>query len=389
LFEEENSLEVELYVSLERINRLKKEYQLARRDVRAVTSKTSTLDILDAEVNSAREEYLKAEAEYSNAVSQSSIGKSSIQLSYAGEVPEDPQSRKTMVFTALGFGLGLFTTLFLIIAIEFLDNRIKSPSKFKRVLGGDPVGSVMHYKNNRSNFAGIIQGKFDGLDAKESDALLRNLRKIRFEFESHSQNVFLFTSLRKGTGKSFLLSSLAYSLSLADKRVLIIDTNFRDNSISVSYGKYLTENGQTNVGLDKWIKESSGERLLNSGREKKDSNDFINSNFVTQTVNRNIDLVISRSIQDSPLEIFSQVKFGNVLDYFLKRYDFIFMEGSALNYYSDTKELSKYSNIIVPIYSIDDKLESADKDSMRFIQNSNNQVKMILNNVRLEDIGET
>ena len=395
LFEEENSLEVELSVSLDRVKRLKNDYSLALREVRSSTSQASTLGILEAEVTSGREEYLSAEQEYGDAVSQYTMGGSLIRLSYEGDIPDEPEPRGTVLFTALGFVSGFLTTVFLMIAVEFFDNRIKNPSKFKRVIGNDPIGIVGYYKNYKFDFADIIQGKFSGLDADEADSFLRNLRKIRFEIESHSQSVFLFTSLGKGSGKSFLLSSLAYSLSLADRRVLIIDTNFRDNSISKSYNKYMAEHDIVSSGLDKWAKEFSNRASKSTASKKVDSqnegenDEFMNANFITKTVNKNIDLIISRNFNDSPLEIFSKAKLDESLEHYLKNYDFVFMEGAALNFYSDSKELSRYSSVIIPVYSIDDKLESTSKTSIKFIEeNSKNEVKMLLNKVWPEDLGE-
>lgn len=382
LFEEENDLELELSVSLEKISRLNDDYRSARSDVRSITSKTSTLEVLEAEVTSTREEYLKAEQEYSNAVSESTIGLSSLRLSYPGEIPEEPKSRKTIMFTGLGFGFGLAITLFLIISLEFLDNRIKSPTKFKRVIGHDPIAVVRHFKNCKATFAGIIKGEFKGLSLLESEFFLNNLRKIRFEFQSLTQKVFLFTSLRKGSGKSFLMSSIAYSLSLIDKRVLIIDTNFRDNWISRSYSVFMKENNIKDSGFDRLIANHSRQKRL----ADKSGKQHVSEALITKTVNTNIDLIISQNINMTPSEIFSKVKFGLIIKELSNSYDFIFMEGAELNNYSDSKELSKYSDFIVPIYSIEDKIESIDRASNKFLENNQIDMKIMLNNVRPEDI---
>jgi len=52
------------------------------------------------------------------------------------------------------------------------------------------------------------------------------LRKLRYEVLNTDAKSMLFTSARPGEGKTLALISLAYSLSLNDKKILLVDTNF-------------------------------------------------------------------------------------------------------------------------------------------------------------------
>ena len=58
------------------------------------------------------------------------------------------------------------------------------------------------------------------------------LRKLRYEVQSSNGKVFLVTSTQVNAGKSFLILSLAYAMSLVQAKVLIIDTNFRRNALT-------------------------------------------------------------------------------------------------------------------------------------------------------------
>lgn len=384
LLEEESRLEVDLKVALQKISRLNDQYYDIQGNARNLSSKASTFEILQAELVSVREEYLKAEQEYNSALSEASVGSSPINISYFGEIAEDPKSRGTLLYTGLGFCFGAIITIFVIVALEFLDTRIKSPVKFKRSTGIDASANVAKFKNCKADFADIIQGNFHGLNEEESDSFMQILRKIRYEFQPHANNIFLFTSARKGSGKSFVLSSLAYSLSMIEKKILIIDTNFRNNEISASYQKFMDENNIKSQGLDSLLAEfTNNEKLLSAGEEQEN---YAYSKIISKTVNRNIDLIISQNINLSPSEIFSTVKFGNILNYLLTQYDFIFMEGAAMNKYSDSKELSNYSTYIIPIFSMDDNIGSADKSLIKFLEKRTAETKYILNNVQPEDI---
>ena len=67
---------------------------------------------------------------------------------------------------------------------------------------------------------------------KEYETFSHFLRKLRYEIQSSEGKVFLITSTQVKAGKTFLIISLSYALSLVSKKVLIIDTNFRHNSLT-------------------------------------------------------------------------------------------------------------------------------------------------------------
>ncbi len=60
------------------------------------------------------------------------------------------------------------------------------------------------------------------------------LRSIRFEIdqELHGGKILAITSLTEGEGKTLLAISLAYSYSMINKKVLLIDGNFDNPTIS-------------------------------------------------------------------------------------------------------------------------------------------------------------
>ena len=148
------------------------------------------------------------------------------------------------------------------------------------------------------------------------EAFKQFLRKIRFEilsvFEKNRSKIFLFTSLKRGEGKTFVIIWLAYSLSKLNKKVLIIDTNFKNNTLT----KILLPREESN------LLEYSPKMLTDANFEPSDAS--LSNNLITHTHIQNIDLIGSRSVIDSPSEIFSEKKFSDMLSYLNKQYDFIF-----------------------------------------------------------------
>ena len=60
------------------------------------------------------------------------------------------------------------------------------------------------------------------------------LRSIRFEIDQElkGKKILAITSLEQGEGKTLLAASLAYSYSAINKKVLLIDGNFNDPTIT-------------------------------------------------------------------------------------------------------------------------------------------------------------
>ena len=102
------------------------------------------------------------------------------------------------------------------------------------------------------------------------------LRKIRYEVQSSNSKVFLITSTQVKSGKSFLIVSLSYALSLVHAKVLIIDTNFRHNSLT----KALLPRMDTRKLLKKGIvDDDDDDDLMQEENELSDSEDEQKSNL--------------------------------------------------------------------------------------------------------------
>ena len=70
-----------------------------------------------------------------------------------------------------------------------------------------------------------------------------------------------------------------------------------------------------------------------------------------------------------------------------KEYDFILIEGAALNFYADSKELSQFAEGIFVVFAADSALTEIDNESMKFISELKEKNHgVILNKVLTENI---
>ncbi|WP_185153321.1 hypothetical protein, partial [Fulvivirga lutimaris] len=194
-------------------------------------SKEAVIANLQREVNVASEEYLSAQEKYNNARNESLASGKGIRQIMQGQPANDPESRKVLITTLFAIVASVGLTIFTIVLIEYLDFSIKTPERFKSIVKLPLIGQVntihkaKHYDPPRV---------FNESGDQESDAFRHLLRKFRYELENSEHKKFLITSARVGAGKSFVIISLAYSLSLIHKKILIVDTNFKSNFLTKS-----------------------------------------------------------------------------------------------------------------------------------------------------------
>jgi Mrp family chromosome partitioning ATPase len=69
------------------------------------------------------------------------------------------------------------------------------------------------------------------------------------------------------------------------------------------------------------------------------------------------------------------------------QYDYVLMEGPALNDYSDSKELIAYADKVIPVFRADTSLSQMDRESINYLKSINGRLMgTVLNNVQLKNL---
>jgi Mrp family chromosome partitioning ATPase len=101
----------------------------------------------------------------------------------------------------------------------------------------------------------------------------------------------------------------------------------------------------------------------------------------------NVDIIGCRGGDYTPSEILPK---DNVLEYLpelLKIYDFILMEGAPLSGFTDTKELAKYAEGIIGIFSASMIVKHSDKESIKFFKTLPDKfIGAVLNKISSEEL---
>jgi len=321
---------------------------LQRRSKSYVSNQAYTLN-LEREIDVAKKDYELVVRKLEEERLETKGDESPLTIIEHAQLPEKAESDKQLIFTAFSGVVGGSMATFFIFLLAFLDNTMHSPNQFKTFTGLPLIGNITKIKQKKLDLINLFSGDSGDVSFERFKELVRD---FRFNLEKvEDGNIFLVTSPREDEGKSFLITVVAHALRLKQKRVLVIDTNFKRNTLSTWAAKPLP----LSSGIHQLLVEA------------KLTEHFAVTSLASPFNNSPIESISNSGRSQSPLEGLDEGAFQQFLAELSKRYDYVFMEGAALNEYADTKELIDFSDNVIAVFSSDSTLRQADKDSITFL----------------------
>lgn len=391
LLEEREQLRIELAVAERSLGSIQTTLNLLKGNTTGLASKEATIAGLQREVDLAAQEYLEAQEKYNIARNSSQGSVSTIKQVLYGQPAVKPESSKIWIFTALGWALSFSLCLIAIILLEFVDASIKTVPQLEKLSDIPVLGAINNIDGKKVDLGGVFSNDSGLEDVPEVELYRRLIRKIRYEIEAKKARVILVTSTKQAEGKSFLILSLAYSLSLIQKKVLIIDTNFKNNTLTrmliakPRFDKLLESSNYKEPS--KLLVSPDGEQFEEASSTEDDVKNKYKKTIISPTFLENIDIIGSRGGDESPAEILSGRNFNEVLNELAADYDYIFLEGASLNDYSDSKELVEFSDLVLPVFSAQSVIKQMDKESIAYLKRLDGKlIGSVLNRVDMQDL---
>ncbi len=396
---ERDNLKMDLQIARNNLSSIDQSLRKLRADVAgAATKKVSTTD-LDREVELATTEYVNAQDKYNAAKNKSLVIGSSMRQILQGQPSYEPETSQASLIMGLSGAGGFLLALLGVMAFEFLDNSIRVATRLEKFTGINTIGTVNLLKDKDFNLREVFN---DRSSNKEYEMFSHFLRKLRYEIQSSGSKVFLITSTQVKTGKSFLIVSLSYALSLVHAKVLIIDTNFRHNSLTKALLPRMDSRKLLKKGI---IDEEDDDDLMleeqNANTHEDDTDEEENQlpattttgqrdlarNLINRTKFAGVDIIGNVGANDSPSEIMAGRDFNEMIRNLSERYDCVLMEGPALNNYSDSKELIGYADKVIPVFAADASINHHDRDSIKYFKSINGKLMgSVLNKVKFKHL---
>ena len=176
------------------------------------------------------------------------------------------------------------------------------------------------------------------------DEDMRDLRSMVFRAMDNDieHKVATVTSVMKGEGKTFVASNLALSVAMLGKKVLLIDANLRNSSLSTDIlnapAKGLTQVIQGQSDYKSVIQESSW--------------------------HENLYVLPAGDVRSNAAEVLLSSAFSSLVNELESLYDFIVIDSANLYDYSDTMPLLHLNDLTIVVT----RAGFSDKDTMEYIE---------------------
>jgi Mrp family chromosome partitioning ATPase len=285
-----------------------------------------------------------------------------------GQPDIEPVPAKRIFTTGLA-GMAVFViTSLIFLLIEIFDSSVKTPSQFNKMIRLKQTGVLNNINLKKKYIDEVVMNKEEPSQNRHSRELgfKNNIRKLRHEIEKTGKQVFLITSTQKKTGKTVVIQSLAQAFLLSNKKVLLLDMNFENNS--------LTET----LNADHFIETIAQGKIPESINIKS---------LVSTTQYSNLFILGCRSGNHSPSEALSFDYLRFLIAEMKKEFDYIFIESASLNNRADSYELFQFAEGVITVFSASMVPSQSDAKSVEAIRNlGDKNFGAVLNNVKIENM---
>ncbi len=373
LLQKKSDIEIDIQTTNANIGALQTKINNLRNNVYSEAARGASAETLSKEADQANLDYLAAKQKYNDAVDGSSSSVNNFRQVLMGQpaINADPSKRIILVGMA-GISASLAAIL-VIVLLVYLDSSVKTPAIFGKTVNLRLI-SFVNYMNLKNKTVEEIVAKKDTESSsfryRSNIGVFReSLRKLRYEIEKSGKKTFLFASTKKGQGKTTLIMGLSHSLSMSNKKILIIDTNFSNNDLTVEMDALPTLE-KVNFNL------SDPSSMIRQVKET-----------AKELPNKNIFIIGSKGGDYTPSEILPRENILAHLGQLTAEFDYIFLEGPPLNDFSDARELSAYVEAVIGIFSANDMIKQIDKESISFFKELGDKyVGSVLNMVDLKNV---
>lgn len=284
-----------------------------------------------------------------------------------GQPAIDPESKKTMLTMMLSGLSMLFLSSVIFLFLEIFDPTLKTPVIFRKHVKMNVASVLNRLPLKNASVIDVIMHETEGKKLRQENVFKNNVRKLRHVLLNSKEKIFLVTSTQKEAGKSTVIEALAASLLLSKKKVLLIDLNFGHNTLTQKFVPAIQI--QDIAATISYTSPISGQKVA------------------TPSKYEGLDIIGCREGNYTPAEALYKIDMPAFLDMLKAEYDYIFIEGAALNDFSDSKELSVYAEGVLTVFSAASSISHADDESLKFIASLGNKNKgAILNDVLTENM---
>jgi succinoglycan biosynthesis transport protein ExoP len=373
---EKNDIQLDIMASQANIDVLSRKLRELKSSLINDASKSALIESMLKDVELANKEYLEAKQRYNEAIDINSSSVNNFRQVLVGQPAIEPEPSKRILFVGMAGFAGIIGTILIVILLAYLDTSVKTPGIFSKTVNLKLISMVNYTNLKAENLQDIIGNKINPTSTVEKERMnifRESVRKLRYEIEKSGKKIFMFTSTKKGQGKTTLIQALSFSLSRSNKKVLIIDTNFCNNDLTIQL------NADPILEKINHDEVSTDEKLLNKIAD-----------LAKDVSGGSVFAIGSEGGDYTPSEILPRENLLNHLNILQDKFDYIFLEGPPLNDFTDSRELSEYVHGVIAVFSAKHIIKQIDLESVKFFRELDSKfIGSVLNMVDLENVTST
>lgn len=294
--------------------------------------------------------YLLQKREETN-ITQAAVAPKAKTISRPNTSPAPVEPKSSILLLAF-FIVGVAIPSAVLWLMEQLRTKIEGTKEFDKLYNATLVGDITKSEEAIASKNAMVVKVNDNSLVGEMFRTMRN--NLLFMTTERSNNIILVTSTLPKEGKTFISANLARSLSLMDKKTLLIGADLRNPQISNTLGIPKSEHGFSSF----------------IAGHIQDYTELI------EAIEPNFHVMQSGPIPPNPNELLSRGVIKTMLDDLHTQYDYIVVDSAPVGVVSDTFLIAKYAS--ATLYVVREGFSH--KDTIAFINN-------IASDNRLNNIG--
>lgn len=329
-------MEVQLDLAKNSVNGINAEIDRLNRKFDELVPHEAEVQAFENDIDVASREYLEMLAKYNQTslASNFSINLRQIQEGMPGTV----QPSKKMLLVILSGMISFVFCIVVLFVLFYLDRSATLPKEVVAQTNMPVLGVIKTVKGSGVDIKDIWQSSA----TKDAVRFRDELRATRFEIDQEmgdANKILAITSLINGEGKTFIAISLAYAYAMANKKVLLIDGNFNNPSI-------------TDIIKPSFFVE-----------------DYLTKNMALPAAGANaIQVLGNRGGGASLLEIAPKQTVTEKLQALTNSFDIILVETASLKEMDKAREWMQFSDKTVAVFERGKTINEAKKNNVAYLQ---------------------
>jgi capsular exopolysaccharide synthesis family protein len=285
---------------------------------------------------------------------------SKIRVVDAAEVPRAPISPNVQRSVTLSLVAGLSVALGLVLFIEYLDSRLKTPNDLKAYLGVPFLGLIPAAARSKNDPNPLITAA----GATNFSEAFKSVRtNVLFSTAEDGLRTLVVTSAGPGEGKSTCAANIAIALGQAGQRVLLLDADMRRPRVNEIFE----------------IPQEPGLSNLLTGNAK--ASEVIQK---SQTV-PNLWLMPAGHIPPNPAELLSSPRFLDLIGALDDHFDWVVLDTPPVLVVADSMIAANKATGVVFVVGADQTSRHAARNAVEQLEGANaNVIGSVLNRANVQ-----